>query len=287
MTPSFVDAAHWPFSSLRSPPRRRPPVRPPTATRRSSPAVRCRRSCLAGPPPAIDGRLDETAWATAAAAERFVESRPRPGSPAGLRSEALVLADAEALYVGLRYHDPAPATIVAPLVRRDDETTSDWAPSKSAAATTAARPFRSGSTRAACRSTAWRLSDTAYDFSWNAGRQAAAKARPTAGRPSSASPSSQLAFRLPEAAAELLWGINFYRYSSGPGASPPTGRRVMPASAASPRISTTCACRRRPGYAASRRPPTWRPAPTTTARPSATSCGPASTSRPGSARASP
>src|SRR6476469_6739620 len=78
-------------------------------------------------PPVIDGRLDEPVWTTAPVATDFVQSSPRPKTVASLRSEARVLVDDEAVYVGIRYFDPEPATIQAPLLRRDYETTSDWA----------------------------------------------------------------------------------------------------------------------------------------------------------------
>src|SRR4051794_36571000 len=82
---------------------------------------------LFGAPPVIDGRLDEPVWSQAPVAAGFIQSKPRPGAPASLRSEARVLVDEEAIYVGLTYFDPAPAKILTPLARRDDETISDCA----------------------------------------------------------------------------------------------------------------------------------------------------------------
>lgn len=114
--------------------------------RRSLTAVR-----VSGPSPVIDGRLDDAAWALAPIATDFVESRPRQASPAALRSEVRVVADDEAIYVALTYYDDAPDRIVAPLARRDDETTSDWAFVEMAAAMIGAARSRSASIRAACR----------------------------------------------------------------------------------------------------------------------------------------
>ena len=94
------------------------------------PALLARRSLdaapISGAPPVVDGRLDEPAWSQAPVATGFTQNRPRPGAPSSLRSEARVLVDGEAIYVGLTYFDPEPAKIQAPLARRDDETISDW-----------------------------------------------------------------------------------------------------------------------------------------------------------------
>ncbi len=51
---------------------------------------------------AIDGHLDEPAWAAAARGEGFVERVPNTGRPAPVPSVLRVLYDADALYVGLR-----------------------------------------------------------------------------------------------------------------------------------------------------------------------------------------
>src|SRR3954463_4839734 len=90
--------------------------------RRSLDALR-----LSGAPPVIDGRLDEPVWNQAPVATGFIQSKPRPGAAASLRSEARVLVDEEAIYGGLTYFDPEPEKILTPLARRDDETVSDWA----------------------------------------------------------------------------------------------------------------------------------------------------------------
>src|SRR5512146_1144458 len=85
-----------------------------------------RAAHLGGPPPRIDGRLDDAAWCAALPATDFVQSRPNPGALATLPSAARVLFDDEAIYVAVRLWDPHPDSLVAPFPRRDDETTSDW-----------------------------------------------------------------------------------------------------------------------------------------------------------------
>lgn len=76
----------------------------------------------------LDGRLDEPAWATAPSATDFTQSWPRGGDPATFRTEARVVLDTDALYVGIRMFDPHPDSIAAPLARRDASGIySDWA----------------------------------------------------------------------------------------------------------------------------------------------------------------
>jgi len=69
---------------------------------------------------ALDGSLDETTWATAEVATGFTQMRPDPGEPATQRTEAYVLYDDDALYIGFRCHDDEPEAIVRRLARRDD-----------------------------------------------------------------------------------------------------------------------------------------------------------------------
>lgn len=74
----------------------------------------------------IDGRLDEAAWEQGTPADRFFQSDPDEGAPATERTEAIVLYDNEAIYVGARLFDSAPDSIVARLGRRDADLESDF-----------------------------------------------------------------------------------------------------------------------------------------------------------------
>jgi hypothetical protein len=185
------------------------------------PALLGRRSLtalrLSGPPPAIDGRLDEAIWSAAPVATDFVESSPRPAARASLRSEARVLVDEEALYVGLRYYDPEPGKILAPLARRDDETTSDWAFIELDSRYDRRSGFSFGLNPRGVQVDGLWSDDIAYDASWNAVWEAAAQVDRQGWTVEVRIPFSQLAFSLPAGARELLWGINFYRYSPAHG----------------------------------------------------------------------
>jgi len=75
----------------------------------------------------IDGALNEGDWQRAVAATDFVQSMPNPGANASHRTEARVLYDRDALYIGVRLHDPHPDSIARQIARRDsDDIYSDW-----------------------------------------------------------------------------------------------------------------------------------------------------------------
>jgi hypothetical protein len=89
-----------------------------------------RRILLAAPAaqgaPVLDGRLDDAAWAAATPATDFVVYQPNSGEPASQRTEARVVYDDRAIYVGFRMYDTSPDSIVAQLARRDNTVHSDW-----------------------------------------------------------------------------------------------------------------------------------------------------------------
>jgi hypothetical protein len=61
---------------------------------------------------ALDGRLDEPAWKTAAPATDFIQMTPRPGEPARQRTEVRFLYDDTNLYVGVMCFQSADAPLV-------------------------------------------------------------------------------------------------------------------------------------------------------------------------------
>jgi len=199
-------------------------------TRDCDPALLARRNLvagrLAGAPPVVDGRLDEPVWRSAPLATGFVQSSPRPAAPATLRSEARVLVDDQALYIGLRYFDPEPAKILAPLARRDDETISDWAFVEIDSRHDRRSGFSFGVNPRGVQVDGLWFDDSNYDPSWNAVWEAAAQVDGEGWTAELRIPFSQLAFRLPARGpsgdpagdpAELVWGLNFYRNSPGHG----------------------------------------------------------------------
>lgn len=78
-------------------------------------------SLAAGESIQLDGRLDEPVWQSAPVHDSFVQFLPidRQPPPAGYRTTVQVLAETDALVIGIRAFDPSPGEIRAPLVRRD------------------------------------------------------------------------------------------------------------------------------------------------------------------------
>src|SRR4029453_18734261 len=74
----------------------------------------------------LDGDLSDTAWGEAGVITDFVQREPTEGAPPTLRTEARVLYDDVAIYVGVRAFDSDPNRILAFLTRRDTDSRSDW-----------------------------------------------------------------------------------------------------------------------------------------------------------------
>jgi hypothetical protein len=70
-------------------------------------------------PPAIDGRLDDPAWSTAARITEFVQRRPLDGAPATEPTEIYLAYDRDRLYFGIHAHYSEPALVRANRVDRD------------------------------------------------------------------------------------------------------------------------------------------------------------------------
>ena len=68
---------------------------------------------------AIDGKLDEAAWAAAPHHTNFTQRFPHDGAKATLETKFAVLYDDHAIYVGVWAHDPEPSQIRRLLTRRD------------------------------------------------------------------------------------------------------------------------------------------------------------------------
>ncbi|HEX5869910.1 MAG TPA: DUF5916 domain-containing protein, partial [Longimicrobium sp.] len=73
-----------------------------------------------GRAPAVDGRLDDAAWAAAPVLSDFVQKQPVEGGEPTERTEVRFVYDDAALYVAARMFKKDPAAIQAPVGRRDD-----------------------------------------------------------------------------------------------------------------------------------------------------------------------
>lgn len=71
-------------------------------------------------PVVIDGKLTEPEWATAARAEGFIQSGPRPGLPGSQPTRVSILYDDEAVYVGAMLYEQSKDSVMRQLSPRDE-----------------------------------------------------------------------------------------------------------------------------------------------------------------------
>jgi hypothetical protein len=177
-------------------------------------------------PPAIDGRLDETAWADADVATGFTQLRPSPGQPASERTEVRVLYDDEAIYVAARMYDSAPDSIVAQLGRRDSGVYSDWFYVAIDSYHDRRTGFVFGLNPRAVQQDILLHNDVQEDDSWDAVWEGAASQDDEGWTAEFRIPLSQLRFSSPDGGdcptagsargedatcGEMVWGVNFMR----------------------------------------------------------------------------
>lgn len=76
---------------------------------------------LSGPPPVVDGMLDDPAWEAGEWAGGFTQHEPYSGREASQKTSFKVLFDDDFIYVAIRAWDTAPDSIVRRLTRRDQD----------------------------------------------------------------------------------------------------------------------------------------------------------------------
>jgi hypothetical protein len=167
----------------------------------------------------LDGVLDEPAWQTAPVAGELMQSGPHPGEPAQLPTTFRVLFDDQALYVGVRLVDPEPATIEAPLGRRDDENASDWCFVEIDSRRDRRTGFSLGVNPAGTQVDGVWFDDVGYDATWNAVWEAATRVDGGGWTAEFRIPFSVLAFQPPVDGEPMRWGINIYRHNPHTGES--------------------------------------------------------------------
>jgi len=158
---------------------------------------------------ALDGSLDEAAWATAEVATGFTQMRPNPGEPATQRTEAYVLYDDDALYVGFRCHDAEPEAIVRRLARRDDWNLSDKVVVSIDSYGDGRTAFTFGVNAAGVKYDFLIYNDTNEDFSWDAVWDVAVAPAADGWTAEFRIPLSQLRFNSEQNVQ--TWGIEFQR----------------------------------------------------------------------------
>ena len=158
----------------------------------------------------VDGRLDEAAWAGAEAATGFVQRQPSPGDPASEPTEARVLYDDDAVYVGMRMADSQPGAIDARLGRRDAFLETDWATVMFDSYDDDRTAFMFRVNPAGVRVDRLLFDDVNEDTSWDAVWEVATSRDEAGWTAEFRIPLSQLRFA--GGAAVQEWGINFQRY---------------------------------------------------------------------------
>ena len=182
---------------------------PPDGPGGALPSLRAVR--IAGGAPPVVASLDHPAWAGAPVATGFVQLRPSPGAAATQRTEARVLYDDEALYVGMRLFDADPSGIAAQLARRDATGIySDWAHVLVDSYHDRRTAFRFSVNPVGVQRDVLHFDDYDEDVSWDAVWEAATAVDDDGWVAVFRIPLSQLRFS-PNGGGEMVWGINFGR----------------------------------------------------------------------------
>jgi len=158
--------------------------------------------------PEIDGRLDDAVWALAEVITDFTQRDPNEGEPASERTEAWVLYDDGALYVGIRAYDSEPDKIVGQLTRRDQHSESDWLAVSIDSYCDRRTAFEFAVNPAAVERDKYLFDDTNEDDSWDAVWDVATRIDEDGWTAEFRIPFSQLRF---SEALEQVWGFNIER----------------------------------------------------------------------------
>jgi hypothetical protein len=160
----------------------------------------------------VDGRLDEAAWAAAAMADGFTQSWPNPGAAATERSEARVLFDDKALYVGVRMYDAHADSIAAQLARRDATGIySDWVHVTVDSYNDRRTGFRFSLNPRGVQKDVYHYDDGNEDLNWDAVWQSATTVDGQGWTAEIRIPLSQIRFSGPEAEGGRTWGLQVQR----------------------------------------------------------------------------
>jgi len=179
----------------------------PSANRRILEAAALR---IEGSAPTIDGRLDERIWQAASPMSDFVQFRPDPGRPATATTEARILLDDDAVYVGMRMYD-SPDSIAAQLTRRDATGAfTDWAHVLIDSYHDRRTAFRFSITPRGAKKDVLHFNDGQEDVNWDAVWDGAAHSDEQGWTAEMRIPLSQLRFTRGDGDA-MVWGINVGR----------------------------------------------------------------------------
>ncbi|HEX7117991.1 MAG TPA: DUF5916 domain-containing protein [Longimicrobiales bacterium] len=161
-------------------------------------------------PPRLDGVLDDAAWALAEPATGFVQMRPNPGAAATRPTEARVVYDASAIYVGMRLYDH-PDSVAAQLARRDASGIfTDWAHVVIDSYHDRRTAFRFSVTPRGTKKDVLHFDDVGEDLNWDAVWDVAVRLDSLGWTAEFRIPLSQLRFSANDGGG-MVWGVNFGR----------------------------------------------------------------------------
>ncbi len=164
-----------------------------------------------GESPVIDGRLDDPVWERAEVATGFIQVMPDPGVPETERTEARVLYDDQAIYIGMRMYDSRPDSIAAQLGRRDmARGYNDWVHVLIDSYHDRRTGFRFGVNPLGVKKDVLHFDDTREDLGWDAVWEVATQVDSLGWTAEFRIPLSQLRFSTEER-EEHVWGIQFWR----------------------------------------------------------------------------
>ena len=163
-------------------------------------------------PIALDGRLDDAAWKDASPATGFLQREPDPGVASVERTEAFVVFDDQAIYVGMRMHEAHGDSVRAQLTRRDGAAAaSDWASVMIDSYHDGRTAFKFSTTPYGVRHDVMLSEDTRADTTWDAVWQVATATDGEGWTAEFRIPLSQLRFSATRGDGPTAWGVQFMR----------------------------------------------------------------------------
>jgi hypothetical protein len=188
-----------------------PAAQPPAAA--PAGAVRIMRATRTSTNIDIDGKLNESAWASAVPSGDFTQSYPNVGAKPTDPTEVRILYDDLALYVGVRMFDSRPDSIAAQLARRDvTGIYSDWLHVMVDSYRDRRTSFRFSVNPRSVQKDVLEFDDNhGEDLNWDAVWQVATQIDSAGWTAEYRIPFSQLRFGSAPAGVERLWGIQIMR----------------------------------------------------------------------------
>ncbi|MEP6494448.1 MAG: DUF5916 domain-containing protein [bacterium] len=165
----------------------------------------------------IDGRLDEPSWQRLLTSPRtrigdFTAHSPLPGTIPHDSTIAAIAFDDDAVYVAVRAYDSHPDSIVAPFMRRDDESRADWLFVELDTRHDRRNAFSLGVNPRGVQVDGVWIDDVGYDYAWNGVWQARTRVDSLGWTAEFRIPFSQLRSAASSGDDRLVtWGLNIYR----------------------------------------------------------------------------